>query len=85
MKVALVGKPGLVADIGDIIPGPQARFGELNPRDIDKAGGRQAGILLEGADQRLFAQRKLIGEAIQRRRRLQIGCQTTEQTRAGLA
>ncbi|STV96433.1 Uncharacterised protein [Klebsiella michiganensis] len=57
MKVALVGKPGLVADIGDIIPGPQARFGELNPRDIDKAGGRQAGILLEGADQRLFAQR----------------------------
>ena len=85
MKVALVGKPGLVAHIGDIIPGPQARFGELNPRDIDKAGGRQAGILLEGADQRIFAQRKLIGEAIQRRRRLQIGCQTTEQTRAGLA
>jgi hypothetical protein len=27
MEMALVGKPGLVADVGDIIPGAQARFG----------------------------------------------------------
>ena len=66
--MTLVGKPGLVADVGDLISGAQARFGEFNPRDIDKAGGRQAGILLEGADQRLFAQGELVGQRIKRGR-----------------
>ena len=54
MKVTLIGKPGLVAHIGNIIPCAQARFSEFNTRDIDKTGGREAGLLLEGADQRLF-------------------------------
>ena len=66
--MALVGKPGLVADVGDLIPGAQARFGKFDTRHIHKAGGGQAGVLLKGADQRLFAQGELVGQRIKRGR-----------------
>lgn len=68
MEVALIGKSGLIADVGYLIPGAQAAPGVLDPRHIDKAGWRQAGILLKDADQGLFAQRKFVGQRIQRKR-----------------
>ena len=43
--MALVGKSGLVADVGDLISGAQARFGKFDACHIHKAGGRQAPLL----------------------------------------
>ena len=61
MEVALVGKAALVADVGNVIPGAQARFGELYPGDVQESTGRQARILFKGSDKRLFAQREVPG------------------------
>ena len=66
--MTLVGKPGLVADVGDLISGAQARFGKFDACHIHKAGGRQASVLLKGANQRLFAQGELVGQRIKRGR-----------------
>lgn len=48
--MALVGKPALVTDIGEIIPRTQSRFGVFHARDAEKASWRQAGVLFKGAD-----------------------------------
>lgn len=66
--MALVGKPALVADIGDIIPGTQPRFGVLNAGDIEEAARRQARVLLEGTDQRLLSQRESLRKCVEGRR-----------------
>ena len=79
MEVALIGKAGLIADVGYLVPGAQAAPGVLDPRHIDKAGRRQAGILLKGADQGLFAQRKFVGQRIQRKRYRQARGHSVEQ------
>jgi hypothetical protein len=73
MKMALVGKPALVANVGNIIPGAQPRFGVLHAGDVEEAARRQAGVLPEGADQRLLAQRESLGKFVKRRRCGQIG------------
>ncbi len=61
MEVALIGKAALIANISNIIPGAQTRFGELYPGNVQESAGRQACILLKGSDKRLFAQRKALG------------------------
>lgn len=59
--MALIGEAALVADVGNVIPGAQARFGELYPGNVQESAGRQASVLLKGSDKRLFAQREASG------------------------
>ena len=73
MKMALVGKSALVADVGNIIPGAQPRFGVLHAGDVEEAARRQAGVLPEGANQRLLAQREALGKLVEGRRAGEIG------------
>ena len=56
--MALVGKPALVADVGNVVPARSRAFGVLHAGDVEKADRRQAGVLLEGTDQRLLSQRE---------------------------
>ncbi len=49
-------KPALVADISNIIPGAEPALA-YSTQEMLKAARRQASVLPEGADQRLFAQR----------------------------
>ena len=63
--MALIGKPALVADIGNIIPGAEPRFGVFHAGDVEKAARRQASVLPEGADQRLLAQREAVGKVVE--------------------
>ena len=37
--MALVGKPALIADIGNFVPGPQQLAGIVNPNDVQIASG----------------------------------------------
>lgn len=53
--MALIGKPTLVAYVGNIIPGAQPCFGVFHAGDIKEAGWRQPGVLPEGTNQRLLA------------------------------
>lgn len=65
--MALVGKTALVANVGNIIPGAQPRFGVFHAGDVEEAARRQAGVLLEGANQRLLAQREALSKLVKRR------------------
>ena len=71
--MTLVGKPALVAHVGDIIPRAQPRFGVLHARNVEETARRQAGILPESADQRLLAQRESLGELVKGRRCGKVG------------
>lgn len=71
--MALVGKAALVADVCNIIPGAQPRFSVFHAGDVEKAARRQAGVLPEGADQRLLAQREALGKLVEGRRAGEIG------------
>jgi hypothetical protein len=52
MEMALVGKPALIADIGNLVSGPQPLAGIVNPYDVQITSWRQPGVLLKGTDQR---------------------------------
>lgn len=65
--MALVGKAALVADVGDVVSGTQPRLGVLHAGDVEEAARRQAGVLPEGADQGLLAQRESLGKLVERR------------------
>ena len=71
--MALVGKPALVADVGNVVSGTQPRFGVLHAGDVEKADRRQAGVLLEGTDQRLLSQRESLRKCVEGRRAGKIG------------
>ena len=71
--MALVGKPAMVADVGNVVSGTQPRFGVLHAGDVEKADRRQAGVLPEGADQRLLAQRESLRKLVKRRWCGQVG------------
>ena len=63
--MALVGKPALIADIGNFVPGPQPLAGVVNPYDVQITSWRQPGVLLKSADQRLFAHVTLMCQLIE--------------------
>ena len=46
--MALIGKAALIADVGYLVPGAQARFGVFHPRDVEKTARRQPGIAFKG-------------------------------------